>query len=86
MANDSFERVRDAIAVTFGIPGSEVTRRTTQSDLPGWDSVGHLNLMLVLEETFGISIEVSDMEKLTSVENIVRAIGERSGQREGALE
>jgi acyl carrier protein len=89
MANDPFERVREAVAVTFGIPAAEITRQTTQNDLPGWDSVGHLNLMLVLEESFGLSLEIADMEKLTSVEAIVRAVAKPAVERpavEGAVD
>ena len=75
MAEDVFERVREAITITFGVPAEEVTAETKQADLDGWDSVGHLNLMLMIEDTFGVQLDVPDMEKLTSVPALVEFLG-----------
>ena len=67
----TFETVRSVLASTFEIDPSVITPTTAQADVSGWDSVGHINLMLALEETFGVRLEVEDMLKLTSVVAIV---------------
>lgn len=77
MAEDLEQRVRAAIAATFGLAPEDVGARALQAEVPGWDSVGHLNLMLMLEDTFGVRLDVPDMERLTGVEAIVRFLEER---------
>ena len=42
-------------------------------DIPGWDSVGHMNLVTELESHFGISFEMDEIVGLDSV-GAVRAI------------
>lgn len=59
--------VRELIALTFGIPPDQVTLDTKQNDLAAWDSIGHLNLMLALEDAFNITLELEEMARLTSV-------------------
>lgn len=36
-------------------------------DLPGWDSAGHLNLIMAVEAEFEVQFEIEEMESLTSV-------------------
>ena len=74
-ASEHLDPVREAIASCFGLDPSEVTASTTQDDLAAWDSVGHLNLMLLLEDTFELTLDVPDMERLTSVPAIVDFLG-----------
>jgi len=64
---DHFPKIRNTIATVFGIDPAGITPQTNQSDIAEWDSVGHLNLMLSLEETFHVKLEVEDMIELTSV-------------------
>lgn len=42
-------------------------------DIPGWDSVGHMNLVMELESHFGISLDMDEIIGLDSV-GAVRAI------------
>ena len=47
---------------------------TNASDIPGWDSVGHLSLASNLEEVFGISLDVDELMEMENVREIVRII------------
>ena len=44
-----------------------------------WDSVRHLNLILALEERFGISFDADEIPDLISVRAISRALDRRAG-------
>ena len=35
--------------------------------LPGWDSAGHLNLIMAIEADFDVQFDVEEMGELTSV-------------------
>lgn len=68
---DMLDALRELIALAFDVPRETVTPHTVQADIPAWDSVGHLNLMLMLEDHFKVRLDVSDMVKLTSVQAIL---------------
>ena len=67
----AFERLRKLMAATWDVAPETITSETAQPDLPCWDSLGHINLMLALEEEFGLSLEVDDMLEMTSVPAIL---------------
>ena len=66
-----FERVQAAVATTLKVPAVAITETTRDKDIPAWDSLGHLNLMMALEQTFDITLEVEDFAGLTSVPAIL---------------
>jgi acyl carrier protein len=68
---DHLAGVREVMHLTFGISPEQVSRSTSRDDVPEWDSVGHLNLMLGLEDRFGLSLDVDDLTRLTSVAAIL---------------
>jgi len=65
------ESVRELMSLIFGVPREQITTETTQAELAAWDSVGHLNLMLALEETFQMTLAVDEFRRLTSVADIL---------------
>jgi acyl carrier protein len=73
----TLKTVGEVITDVFGLPPESVNATTVQEDLPEWDSLGHLNLVLALEETFGISFSVEEMPSLTSVGAIVTLVDEK---------
>lgn len=75
-----YERVRDTIATTLKVPAARITEHTVNEDLPAWDSLGQVNLVMALEQTFDLMIEVEDFEQLKSVPAILAYL-ERQGVR-----
>ena len=67
-------KVREAFKAAFDIDPQLVTMETSASDVPGWDSVGHLTLATGLEEMFGISLDVDELMEMENVREIVRII------------
>ena len=47
--------------------------RMSFEDIPGWDSVGHMNLVTQLESHFGVTLDMDEIVGLDSV-GAVRAI------------
>ena len=58
------------MAIVFEVPVSEITEVTSHDTLPNWDSLRHLNLIVALEEAFGIEFSEEEMENLLSFANI----------------
>jgi acyl carrier protein len=71
----------------FNDPGLELTPRSTQDEVPGWDSMTHISLIVEAECRFGILFQAAEIESLHSVGELVRAIEAKrthvvlSGQR-----
>ena len=68
---NAFELVQEAIATTLKVSPGSISKSTRDKDVPAWDSLGHLNLMMALEQTFDIMLDVEDFAKLTSVPEIL---------------
>jgi acyl carrier protein len=67
-------KVKEAFKAAFDIDPSQITMETSASDIPLWDSVGHLTLASNLEEVFGISLDVDELMEMENVREIVRII------------
>jgi acyl carrier protein len=68
---DRFEQLRDIMALTFDVAPETIGRETTRDSCAKWDSLAHLNLMLALEDGFGVTLTVDEMAELTSVAAIL---------------
>ena len=75
-----FPRLQQTIAITLKVPASQVTPTTRDEDLPAWDSLGQVNLMMAIEQTFDLMIEVEDFEKLKSVPAILDYLAQQGQQ------
>ena len=63
----------------FDDPNIVLLPSTTAADIDGWDSVGHVNLVLALEARLGVKFTISEVESLHNV-------GEMAGLVEYKLE
>jgi acyl carrier protein len=66
-----FERLQDALATTLRVSAKDITETTGNGDLAAWDSLGHVNVMMTLEQTFDIVLDVEDFPKLNSIPAIL---------------
>ena len=68
-------KLRDVLVKTFKkslIP--EDIQDLKMGDFAEWDSLGNFNLLLALETEFQIQFDMDDLEKLTSISEIQKAI------------
>jgi acyl carrier protein len=71
----TFEKLQQTMAATLKVTPSKITPTTRDEDLPGWDSLGQVNLIMALEQEFGVYIEVEDFGDLKSVPAILAYLG-----------
>ncbi len=67
-------KVQEAFKGAFDIDPRQVTMETSASDIPLWDSVGHLSLASSLENVFGITLDVDELMEMENVREIVGVI------------
>jgi acyl carrier protein len=55
-----------------------VTPQLTADDVKGWDSIKHINLIVAVEDRFGIEFKSSEIEGLANVGDLIRLIEARA--------
>jgi acyl carrier protein len=68
--NEMFEKVRTVLAQALKVKAEDISSDTAFGDLPQWDSMGHMEVMILLEENFGVEINADTISELTSVQAI----------------
>jgi acyl carrier protein len=62
----------------FDNPTLEISEATTANDIPGWDSIMHVNLIVAVEKAFGISFSTRDVKSLANVGDLMGLIAKRA--------
>jgi acyl carrier protein len=71
------ERVFETVSRVFGVPLDEVNERSSPETIASWDSLKHMNLIVALEEEFGVSFTDEEIMSLLSVDLIVGLLSAR---------
>jgi len=72
------DKVKSIIAEQLGVKEEEVTPQASFVDDLGADSLDTVELVMALEEEFGIEIPDEDAEKMTTVGEAIKYIEEKS--------
>ncbi len=72
--NDIDGRLTEVFRTTFADETIELAPGMTADDIPAWDSVTHIQLIFAVEEEFGITLSMKDLEALDDVGALRAAI------------
>ena len=72
------ERVKSIIAEQLGVKQEEVTPEASFIDDLGADSLDTVELVMALEEEFGVEIPDEDAEKIITVGDAIKYIEEKA--------
>ena len=75
---DIFERVKKIVIEQLGVNESQITNDASYIDDLGADSLDTVELVMALEEEFGVEIPDKDAEKITTVSQTVTYIKEKT--------
>jgi acyl carrier protein len=73
------EKVIDIIVDKLGVDRAEVTPEAVFVDDLGADSLDLVELIMAMEEEFGMEIADEDAEKLRTVQDVISFISTRAG-------
>ena len=71
------DKLREVMAEIFKIPADSVTDTLTMEDVEKWNSLSHLELVLELQDQFGVSFEPEEIIDLVSVAKIKELLGNK---------
>ncbi len=70
-------QVQDLLSQVFQVPAAEIRSDLAFGDIPQWDSMGHMDVMVSLEERFGVEVSAETIGELVSVPAICAYLGEK---------
>jgi acyl carrier protein len=71
-------RVQDVFRAELDDEDLVIGPDTSQKNLKAWDSLAHIRLISGIESEFDIQFNLTEIEQLTSVTQLVQAIEERT--------
>lgn len=63
------------------VPEDQVPADLEFGDIPQWDSMGHMEVMMLLEEKFGVEINADTIANLISIPSICSYIEVNNGKQ-----
>ncbi|MCI2062979.1 MAG: acyl carrier protein [Eubacteriaceae bacterium] len=62
-----FEKLNAVFRDVFDDEEITVNEETTSKDIDGWDSLEHINLIMAIEDEFGISFNIGEVTTMKNV-------------------
>lgn len=69
-----FEKINEVFRDVFDDESIQVVDETTAEDIEDWDSLEHINLIVAIENKFGIKFKMSEVTGLKNVGEMVDVI------------
>jgi acyl carrier protein len=69
-------KLKQVMAVVFKIDASSINETSSMDNIKTWDSLGHMNLILALEDEFKVTIPDEDAGNISSYKLIKIVLGE----------
>ena len=78
---DTIEILTGHIRDLFDEYDGPVTRELTATKVPQWDSLGHVQLMVLVEQTFGIRFSPDQIGKFHNLGDLIDEIERKRSQK-----
>jgi acyl carrier protein len=59
----------------------EITDATTAGEVPGWDSLSHINVVLAVEKHFGVRFKAPEVLRLKNIGDLQRLVDSKVAER-----
>lgn len=73
------DRIYAIVSKVFKVPLAAVDDQSSPDTIDSWDSLQHLQLILALEEEFGVQFSIDEISAMQTVASIAAIVGERTG-------
>ena len=68
------DRLKSILLDELGLKDFDMEDETTAGDVPGWDSISHINIILAVEKAYQIKfkgVEVMKMQNLSDMQKLI---------------
>lgn len=70
------ERIKDVMSAVFEIDADLINEESSQDNIENWESIKTLDLIVALEEEFGVTIPLEEVGNMTNFKYIKLMIEE----------
>jgi acyl carrier protein len=77
-------RLAGIFRTLFNDPSLALRDDLTARDVDGWDSLNHVNLMILIEEEFGVRFTTAEVSGLQDVGELKRLLAAKTAVRQAA--
>lgn len=81
---DIDSKLKQIVVQTLKISDADYTEDLAAGDHPQWDSIGHVNLLMAVEQQFEIAFDVTDAIDIESVADLQEMVRKYLAQKNGA--
>ena len=78
---DTHQRLEQIFKDTFNDESLVLRDDMTSRDIPGWDSLAHINLMFSIESAFGMQFIGNELAEFKDIGELKRYLAAKSGAR-----
>jgi acyl carrier protein len=64
-------QLNEVFRSVFDDPALTISPTTTAKDVPGWDSIMHITLVIEVESRFNVKFQMAEIEKLRNVGDLI---------------
>jgi len=73
-----FKQLQEIMATALELPTGAIKENSTMEEIEEWDSLGHVHIMVALEQAFDLYMDVDDFAELDNVPAILRYLESES--------
>jgi acyl carrier protein len=74
------QELKTAILGALKLDEWELTDTTVAAEVPGWDSLSHINVVLAVEKHFGVRFKGAEVLRLKDVGDLQRLVDSKLAQ------
>jgi len=78
-STEIYEELRQIVCDVFMSDDLVLSPETSAKDVPGWDSFKMVEIIVTIEERFGIQITSRDVDRLRNLGDLVTMISDKRG-------
>lgn len=75
------DRLKQTILKELNLDDFDFNENTTADQVPGWDSLSHLNVILAIEKEFNIRFKPYELLKLKNIGELQSLINQKLNQK-----
>jgi len=79
----NFEQLTVVFRDVFDDPSIAIAETTTAADIPDWDSLTHVNLIVAAEKSFKVRFSTRDVQGLANVGEFIALLARKMDQGAG---
>lgn len=77
------ERLRNTILRELSLEDFPLSEATLASEVPGWDSLNHVRILIAVEKEFGIRFRSLEVIRLSNIGALQALVEKKMGTRQG---